>query len=702
MSNSLIAQIQELFEQQKYREVSNIVNSNLEGVESANERKEMLLFSAQSNYFLSRNKQALEDILSCKKLLSEVSSTTEETINVEIQRAKILRRLGEKEKSLHIYDKILKVHQENLDEDTKATIYHNLANLYLEKGTFEQSKTLFEQAIEIDKRNKNEKGLAQSFSGLGGLFFYLGEYDQAIDYYGRSLKIRSKNKDLVGEATILFNLGSTYANMLSEKNALSYLTKAEKIFRKLGHQKGEHTVLDTKARMYYNLKNYASVIKNLRYLQTISAKSITSQNLPMVILLIDSLLQNGESLKADKITDKALEAAKTFDEEKKKLHMSEIANLMHLKSQYLFKNEKYESSLNVLEELEKLATLFHDDKSLIAIHFSKSQILYVMGSLSKAKELAQSGFKLSSKHKDPTSIAFLDLLFGIDWKQSNFSECIVSAKELSQYVQINRKPVLDTIIRTLQLAENERHIKSHSREHNLLFEETHIPLFYLDLLSTIYSSKLTLSKLERLVINFKSRNPAAEAQLSPYFLLMLNLIQIKQEEREKFLPSLQNESKLHSLLSRIARKQVLTEDIRENIERIRSQKIVSLHTQMLNLDIIYYSIILGFISKKYLFDFKWSTIVEENQKELVKIKQNLMISFLKDEQEDVRGFEDNISYKNAKLLYGKITQNLFNKIESSNVETKLLLQGIVADLVVRIISLINSGELSGPKTEEAY
>ncbi|MHA1200526.1 MAG: tetratricopeptide repeat protein, partial [Candidatus Heimdallarchaeaceae archaeon] len=604
MSNPLIAQIEELFEQQKYREVSNIVSSNLVDVESADEKKRLLLFSAQSNYFLSKNKQALEDILNCKKLMSEVSCTNDEIIDVEIQRAKILRRLGEKEKSLHIYDKILKVHQESIEEDTKATIFHNLANLYLEKGNFEQSKTLFEQAIEIDKGNKNEKGLAQSFSGLGGLFFYLGEYDQAIDYYRKSLKIRSKNKDLVGEATLLFNLGSTYANMLSEKNALSYLTKAERIFRKLEHHKGEYTVLDSKARMFYNLKNYPAVIKNLRYLQSISVNSITSQNLPMFLLLIDSLLQNGDTSKADIITDKALEAAKAFDEEKKKSHISEIANLMHMKSQYLFKNEQYENSLNVLEELEKLATLFHDDKSLIAIHFSKSQILYVTDNLSKAKKLAQTGLKIASKHKDPTSIAFLDLLFGIDWKQSNFSECIISAKELSQYVQINRKPVLETIIRTLQLAENEKPIKTHSKERSLLFDEIYIPLFYLDVLSIIYTSKLTLAKLERLANNFKSRNSDVEAKLSPYFLLMLNLIKVKQEEREKFLPSLQNESKLHSLMSRIARRQVLTEDIRENIEKIRSQKTVSFQNMMLILDIIYYSIVLGFISKKYLLEFK--------------------------------------------------------------------------------------------------
>ena len=267
MTKPLINQIKELFQQQNYQEVSNLVNSYVSEIEDLKEKKEMFLLSAQSNYLLSKNKEALKDILKAKNIIDKIESTSEDMINLEIQRAKILRRLGEKEESLNIYDKLLKEYEERLNEETKAVIFHNLANLYLEKGNFEQSKLLFEQAIEVDKKQNNEMGIAQSLAGLGGLFFYIGEFDKAIDYYKRSLKFRSKVKDQIGEATLLFNLGSIYANMLDEKNAISYLSNAEKIFKKLEHNKGENNVLKTKVRMYYSLKDYLSVVKNLQDLQ---------------------------------------------------------------------------------------------------------------------------------------------------------------------------------------------------------------------------------------------------------------------------------------------------------------------------------------------------------------------------------------------------------------------------------------------------
>ena len=699
MSNPLVKQLEELFEQQKYSEVSSIAKSNLNDVIDTKSRKQILFLSAQANYKLSKNKKALEDILNCMKLMDESDSSQEESIVIEIQRAKILRRLGEKEKSLQIYDKILKEHQDIIKEETKATIYHNLANLYLEKGNFEQTKHLFEQAIEIDKKRDNEIGLAQSFSGMGGLYFYLGEYDQAIEYYKTSLKIRTKAKDLVGQATILFNLGSTYANMLSEKNAISYLTKAERIFRKLNHQKGERTVLDTKARMFYNLKNYPSVVKCLQYLQDSQSDIITSHSLQMTLILIDSLLKDNQVKKANTTIDRTIQLTENFEEEEKKLHNYEIGNLMHLKSQLHYKNKEYSQALDILESLQKLVASFNDERSLIAIYFSKSQIYFKINELDKAKELAQIGLKIASKHKDPTLIAFLDLLFGIDWRQSKFRECIEHAKALSDHVPSSRKPVLDTIVRTLQLAENDKLTKISDKDYNLLFEEHQIPVFYQDILFTLFLGKITVPKIEKMYDNFKYQKDFDETNLLPYFLLSLNLIPMKLKEKIEYLPVVQNGNKLHSLFSRIALKQVLIEDIRENLERKYSQKSSELNKILQTLDIIYYSIIFGFISKKYLLERNWSDKVKKEQKNLIQTKQELLSKILSGEQ-SISEKRSDIFYTNAKSLFEGISQNILNKYDTSESEAKLLLQGIIADLIIRTIALINAGEISGTKTKK--
>ncbi len=700
MSNPLIIQIQKLFEEHNYLEVSQIVSSNLSEVEDIREKKEMLLFSSQSNYFLSKNKQALEDILKVKQIMNELACSSEESADIEIQRAKILRRLGEKDVSLQIYDKLLKNSEEKLSEGMRATIFHNLANLYLEKGSFDQSKNLFEQAIEIDKRNNNEIGLAQSFSGLGGMYFYIGEYDQAIDYYRRSLKIRSKAKDLIGEATLLLNLGSTYANLLNEKNALSYLSKAEKIFKKLKHQKGEQTTLNTKARMYYSLKNYPLAVKSLKYLQTIAVKEISSPQISMLVLLIESLLKDKNTKEAERIVEKTLEATQSFDTNKKAHHITDIVKLMHLKSQYLFQQEKYEQSLEVLEKLEKLAIEFNDEKSKLAINFSKSQIFFVVNKLDIAKELAQTGVKVASKHKDPSLTAFLDLLFGISWKQSDFKECIHYSKELSKYIHISRRAHLELILRSLQIAENERITKVNFTEYKHLHKEFQILLLYQDLFSVILTGKVTLSKLEKLFKGLVTKLSDDLTHLIPYLLLTLNLIYINQDEREKLFPFPQNGSNLFSLLSRISRKQVLPEDIRENIEMLKQQESIPFHELLVILDIVFYGIIFGFISKKYLLENNWSSKIETEQKNLVELKQEILINIISNEHGLKSDLKDIPIGKNAKFLCKKILANSIREYEKTDGESIKLLQGIIADIVVRTIAIISSGEISGTKTEK--
>ena len=700
MSNSLENQLKDLFIQQKYSEVSSIVRSSLSQVTETEQKKAMLLLSAQANYYLGKNKQALEDILNCKKLLNESTNKSDEIIKVEIQRAKILRRLGEKTKSLEIYNKILKENSAIITDETKATIYHNLANLYLEKGDFEHSKELFEKALDIDKILKNDTGMAQGFSGLGGLYFYLGEFDQAIDYYNRSLEIRSKSNDFVGQATLLLNLGSTYANMLSEKDALSYLSKAERIFKKLDHKKGEITVLNTKARMFYNLKNYASVTKSLKYLQEKASEKFTSQNLTMMIILINSFLNSNQDKKANKMIDKALEAVKYFDQTKKQLHIADIANLMHLKSQFYYKNKQFDLALEVLEQLHNLATHFNDEKSLVAILFAQSQILYETDNLSDAKKISETGLKLASKLKEPTMIAYLDLLFGIAWKQSDFKECITHVKSLTNHVPRKRLFVLDTIVRTLQLAEKDKITKVNKSNYNLLFGDAQIPIFYQDLFITLISGKLSLTKLEKLFENFKYKRNFEKLNSESYFLLSLNLIDMNEETKMNYVNLFQNVNQPFSLFSRIAIKQVLEEDIRTYLEGKIAQKSLKSEDLMLTLDIAYYSIIFGLISKKYLLENDWYNLAESDSKLLIRLKQMMLTSIITEEKLRDKISEKDTSSLNAIELFDQMSQYIFDYIDVHEVETKSLLSGFITDLIVRTIFLIDSGELSGAKTEK--
>ena len=51
-------------------------------------------------------------------------------------------------------------------------------------------------------------------------------------------------------------------------------------------------------------------------------------------------------------------------------------------------------------------------------------------------------------------------------------------------------------------------------------------------------------------------------------------------------------------------------------------------------------------------------------------------------------------------LFEGISQNILNKYDTSESEAKLLLQGIIADLIIRTIALINAGEISGTKTKK--
>ncbi|MCG3227326.1 MAG: tetratricopeptide repeat protein, partial [Candidatus Heimdallarchaeota archaeon] len=473
--------------------------------------------AAKSYYHLGKNKEAFDCIQKVKNNLTELDSSHEEILEINLDFAKILRRIGQRKNAKAVYQEIMKNYKNHLDDELNATILHNLANIHLELGDFDRSKDYFHQALEIDKKTDNQKGLSLTYSGLGSLSFYLGQFEEAIEYYQKSLEFRKKTNDHIGEALILLNIGSSYSNILNQKKADKYLDESLKIFQQYNHERGIQEVHITRARMSFNLNNYPLVIESLKFLEESEAEILNKEQIELVNILIESLLRNEELVRAEKLIERSITPLKETELEKDSSLYEEYGKLKQLLSLIKFQLDKVEETLQVLEELEEIATSHNDFQSLVVVFFSKANVYYQIDSLDDALLFAKKAETIAKRIQHSSLPLILDILFRINVRIGYFSECIKLLKQLKR-ISGSDSSTIELAIKSFQIFANEK-TKIMSNKSFQEIDIFQLPITILQILvKGILQQSLKFSK----ILEFKSvtqdlKNNKASI-LIPYFL----------------------------------------------------------------------------------------------------------------------------------------------------------------------------------------
>jgi tetratricopeptide (TPR) repeat protein len=142
----------------------------------------------------------------------------------------LLLKMGHFNKAEEVYQALL---DQTTDESEKASIYHQLASVKVDRAEYQEAIKLYEKALEIDRTTlpPHHFSLAASYNNIGMVYRKMGDYSKALSYYLKDLEISEKtlppnHPDLGGSYN---NIGALYYNMDDYSKALSNYEKAVEI-----------------------------------------------------------------------------------------------------------------------------------------------------------------------------------------------------------------------------------------------------------------------------------------------------------------------------------------------------------------------------------------------------------------------------------------------------------------------------------------
>jgi tetratricopeptide (TPR) repeat protein len=663
MFDYLEEDIRVLIKNSEYTKIIELTKKNID------QNPDMDIISLKNNHFilakayysLTKNKQAFEHITQVLEVLDKHKFSSIEIIDAKIEYAKILRRMGKQELSMEIYSDILDSHKDTIEEREQATVYHNLANLYMEQGYFERSRELFQTVLEIDQRNHNEEGQAHTLSSLGGLFFYLGNYPEAIEYYHQSLKVRRKLNDALGEATVSLNLGAVYANQLEEKLALEFLDNAERLFNKMDHQRGIQNVLSTKARMNFSLGKYSQVIENLKYFEGKTEIDITKTDLSLILILSESLLKEKLILEAKKVIELGLNGIQRLTNGKHDELVHDYGKLKQMLSQVAVFQNNFDEALLILDELENISKDIKDNESLIAIYHAKSHVNLSLKKYEQALTFAEKGKELANKFKEPSIVNLLELIFEINFVLGEFKQCIRNLNEISKRVQITNELKYEVILRTFKLLENEK-LHSYKKLFSNLFKLSQFE-------RSLYLAQDGFGRI--LELNSHSKKEDFLNMMEERIQRDMKIINSENDEQPSF------EKKTIDILSD-----------REQIKELSLFDMLDLLSQL------FFSIKYNHIPEKYLFEIDWSDMHHEETKPIIQLKQLILKELYHNNfnLENIQTGDQSIDCKFNRMFtkFNALTIELQNNTTNEN---RIMLMGIIVSIIIGTFNVLYFSDL---------
>ncbi|MEH1997294.1 MAG: tetratricopeptide repeat protein [Nostoc sp.] len=131
--------------------------------------------------------------------------------------AKAQEHIGEVEEALYNYQEALKFCSDEYEIE-KATILHDLGNLYVKQGNYQQALKVCQQVIKIDEKDNNKLAKAKSLSQMADIKRELGEPEEALKLYIEALKLAQET----GDKNLLYGLQTNIATLqvdLGQTNA---------------------------------------------------------------------------------------------------------------------------------------------------------------------------------------------------------------------------------------------------------------------------------------------------------------------------------------------------------------------------------------------------------------------------------------------------------------------------------------------------
>ena len=482
------------------------------------------------------------------------------------------------------------------------------------------------------------------------------------------------------------NIGSSYSNILNQEKADKHLDESLKIFQKNNHERGIQEVHITRARMNFNLNNYPLVIESLKFLEESEAPIPKKEQIELINILIESLIRSEELVRAEKLIERSIISLEKAELETGSPLYEEYGKLKQLLSLIKFQVDKVEETLQVLEELEEIATSHNDFQSLVVVLFSKTNVYYQIDSLDDAMLFAKEAKTIAKRIQHSSLPLILDILFRINIRIGDFSECIKLLKQLKR-ISGSDASTIELAIKSFQVFANEK-IKVMSIKSHQEMEIFQLPITILQIaVGGILQQSLRFSE----VMDFKNATKDLKNNkvsiLIPYFL-QADFLLDEENSKMDFSNVLFENNGVETMYSKVLLKRVSSKELKEIISNWKNQEEFTLHQGLMCLNTVFYGVLYNLISKENLkLDF-WEESITDEYKDIIKIKQELLTKIIEIKKPEDFSYESKTTMGcMVSAIYKKILPKIY-EIEGITQEKLKIVLVLLSELVIRTLVML--------------
>lgn len=285
-------------------------------------------------------------------------------IELEIAQARSLRGVGESDRVLTIYNKII---LEEIDDKLKNSLLVEIASIRLDMGEFDIVKSICDNLI--TQSNIEPDSLGKLYNLLGLVEIYENNNPRgAISYFNSALGVYKKANMQLNVAAMEVNIGNIY-NMLHEQtSAEKHWKRALQINQSIGNLEQEAKVLLNYGILYFDKLEFEEAIKQYTRAYSIFLGLGNKEGLGLVLTNLGEV----NSLVCDYSVaiDKLIKAQELFKEIKNKNEESEA---MFFLAKLYFNIGYFDAFGKILIEYEeKLGSIGSNERGKINLAYLKN------------------------------------------------------------------------------------------------------------------------------------------------------------------------------------------------------------------------------------------------------------------------------------------------------------------------------------------
>jgi CHAT domain-containing protein len=174
-------------------------------------------------------------------------------------------RLNEKQQAIYIYQQAVSLYRERLKHLSKtASTIAIIGNVYRDLGNQKQAIAQYKEAASIYQKISDSRQEATMFHGIGEVYQELGEYQQAFNAFKQAATLFRSGAVPSEETFALNSIANLYHALGEEQQALNYYNQAQEMARKLGDRTKEAIVLANIGNFYHSLGKYQLALDYLQ------------------------------------------------------------------------------------------------------------------------------------------------------------------------------------------------------------------------------------------------------------------------------------------------------------------------------------------------------------------------------------------------------------------------------------------------------